>query len=148
MISGTGRAPWYEAARRELGVQEIVGRRHNPRILQYHQETRLKAPSDETAWCSSFMNWCFAQAGLRGTLSAAAASWKEWGQPCDVREDAVVVFGKHHPDAKGTGHVTLVDHLDDDGLHVWCLGGNQNNAVRVSRYLISDIVAARWPLVS
>lgn len=148
MISGSGRAPWFDAALRELGTHEIVGKRHNPRIVQYHQSTRLKAKDDETAWCSSFLNWCFEQAGLLGTQSAAAASWCEWGQPCHVHEDAVVVFGKHDPDAKGTGHVALVDHLDDDGEHVWVLGGNQRNSVCVARRRISDIVACRWPLVS
>jgi hypothetical protein len=65
-----------------------------------------------------------------------------------VREDAIVVFGKHDPDAKGTGHVAIVDHLDPDGEHVWVLGGNQQNAVNVARRRIADIVASRWPLVS
>lgn len=148
MLGSANRSPWYEAARRELGVHEIVGFRHNPRVLQYHQATRLKAVTDEVSWCSSFLNWVFDQAGLRGTLSAAASSWTTWGQPSHVCEDAVVVFDKHDPDAKGTGHVALVDHLDADGVHVWVLGGNQNNAVSVAKRKIADIVAARWPLVS
>jgi uncharacterized protein (TIGR02594 family) len=147
MINGAGRQPYFETARRELGVHEIVGLRHNPRVLQYHTYSRLKAKDDETAWCASFLNYCLETSGFTSTKSAAAASYKTWGQPCDVREDAIVVFGKHDPDAKGTGHVAIVDHLDDDGIHVWVLGGNQNNAVSVARRRIDDIVASRWPLV-
>lgn len=148
MVNGSGRAPWYDAARREIGVREKVGPKHNPRVLQYHQYARLRAVSDEVPWCAAFICFCLETSGLSSTRSAAAASYKSWGQPCDVREDAVVVFGKHDPDAKGTGHVALVDHLDPDGEHVWVLGGNQNNAVSVAKRRISDIVASRWPLVS
>jgi uncharacterized protein (TIGR02594 family) len=148
MINGSGRQPYYEIAKREIGVREIVGPKHNPRVLQYHQATRLKAATDETAWCAAFVCWCLEQAGFTSTRSAAASSYCTWGQPCDVREDAIVVFGKHDPDAKGTGHVAIVDHLDPDGEHVWVLGGNQQNAVNVARRRIADIVASRWPLVS
>lgn len=161
MIGSATRSPWFEAARRELGVREIVGAKHNLRVLQYHAETRLKALTDEVAWCSSFLNWVFAQVDMTPTRSAAASSWSTWGQTCPlfdgaflrpdglcIAPDAVLVFGKHDLDAKGTGHVALCDHIDPDGVHVWVLGGNQQNGVNVAKRRIADIVASRWPLVS
>lgn len=145
MLHGTGRQAYYEAARRELGTHEVVGLRHNPRVVWYHSFSKLKAKDDETAWCASFINAMLETTGFTPTRSAAAASYKEWGDPCDVREDAVVVFGKHDPDARGSGHVAIVDHVDDDGVHVWVLGGNQNNAVSVAKRKLADVVASRWP---
>lgn len=63
-------APWLEIARGELGQREIKGDAHNPRILEYHQSVRGKITSDETPWCSSFVNWAMEKAGIRGTDSA------------------------------------------------------------------------------
>ncbi|WP_224984859.1 TIGR02594 family protein [Geomonas agri] len=69
--------PWMGIARKEIGQKEVAGHRDNPRILSYHATTTLKATDDETPWCSSFVNWCLKQAGVKGTDSAAATSWVE-----------------------------------------------------------------------
>jgi hypothetical protein len=74
-----GNAPWMAIAMREQGQAEIKGPAANPRIIEYHAATTLRARSDETAWCSSFANWCMQQAGIPGTKSAAAISWMHWG---------------------------------------------------------------------
>jgi lysozyme family protein len=69
-------APWMDIAVAELGVHEdSLPGHHNTRILEYHQCTALKATTDETAWCSSFVNWVLSKAGRRGTNSALANSW-------------------------------------------------------------------------
>lgn len=50
------------------------------------------ARDDSTAWCSSFANWCVEQSGYRGSNSAAAESWKEWGEEMkEPRYGAIVV---------------------------------------------------------
>lgn len=74
---------WMDIARGETGQREVAGSRHNGRILEYHATTTLGARSDETAWCSSFVNWTMEKAGHRGTDSAAAISWKHWGDKVD-----------------------------------------------------------------
>ena len=53
---------------------------HNKRVIEYHSTTG-KAPNDETAWCSSFVNWSLKQVGIKGTNSAQAISWQimHWG---------------------------------------------------------------------
>lgn len=43
-------------AMKELGVRELAGSKHNPRIIEYHKATSLKATQDEVSWCSSFVN--------------------------------------------------------------------------------------------
>jgi len=63
-----------EIARAEIGTKEMQGKTANPRILEYHQTTKLKALSDEVAWCSAFVNWVLKQAGIEGTDSSLARS--------------------------------------------------------------------------
>ncbi len=138
--------PWLSIARREIGVKERPGSAHHPRILQYHASTRLRATTDEVPWCAAYVCWCLEQAGITSTRSAAAASYRTWGQSCELKDGAVVVFGKSDPDAAGTGHVAFCVGVDGDDVLV--LGGNQRNSVNVSRRPRSRIVAIRWPLVS
>lgn len=136
---------WLVRARRELGVTEIVGGRHNPRILEYHGATRLRATTDETAWCASFVAWALEQEGIRSTRSAAAASYKTYGRPSAPIPGAIILFGKHDPDAKGSGHVGFVNAAPV-GEWVEVLSGNCNNAVRLKKYRLDAAVAIRWPL--
>jgi hypothetical protein len=81
---------------------------------------------------------------VRSTKSAAAASFKDWGRPSLLNPGAVIVFGKHDPDAKGSGHVGFVNAFAD-GEWVEVLSGNQNNAVTLKKYRWADAVAVRWP---
>ena len=75
--------PWIAVAKEEVGVKEIAGKDHNPKIIEYHSLTSGKFQDDETPWCSSFVNWVMFQVGIKGTNSAGAYSWKDWGQKLD-----------------------------------------------------------------
>lgn len=115
-------------ARGELGTHEIRGARDNARVVEYHQTTTLRARDDETAWCSSFVNWSMAQAGIRGTDSAAARSWLNWGQAVPINADSVrpgdvIVFPRGNNPAQG--HVAIVSEVLDGG-RVRVVGGNQS----------------------
>lgn len=128
-----------DVARAELalGVAELPGAAHNPRILLYHATTTLAARDDETAWCSSFVNYCVEQAGLRGTRSAGARSWHDrgWGQDVTAAPEPgdIAVFGRTGGGARpGSGHVGF--WLADAGTHVRLLGGNQGNRISVEGY--------------
>ena len=52
--------------------------------MKYLQSTsagRDEARDDNTAWCSSFANWCMENgSSYHGTGSAAASSWLNWGE--------------------------------------------------------------------
>lgn len=146
LVSGdteTGEAAWMEVALREMdtGVDEVVGSSHNPRIIEYHQTTTLRSTDDETPWCSSFVNWCIEQTGAKGTRSAAARSWLNWGvQLDDPRRGSVVVFRRGtNPRA---GHVAFHWETGTDRLFV--LGGNQDNQVSIKSYPRADLLGLRW----
>jgi uncharacterized protein (TIGR02594 family) len=137
-----GKIPqWMLVAAQELGVSEIYGPRDNPRISLYHASTTLGSKPDEVAWCSSFVNWCVQQAGIKGTRSAAARSWDTWGHATDVNYGAVATV----PRTGGSGrHVFFIAGYTK--THVFGLGGNQGDKVSVVPYRISSLTAIRWPV--
>ena len=122
--------PWIAVAKEEVGVKEIAGKDHNPKIIEYHSLTSGKFQDDETPWCSSFVNWVMFQVGIKGTNSAGAYSWKDWGQKLDkpAYGSLAVVVNKN-----GTGHVGFVVAMTKNNNLV-ILGGNQKDEVRYSIY--------------
>jgi len=128
---------WISIAEREIGVREIRGESHNPRVLEYHSTTGAHFVTDEDPWCSSFVNWVMLQAGHRGTQRAQARSWANWGRPIEQPAfGSIVVFnwdGVH-------GHVGFVVARSGSGLRV--LGGNQNStSVNVSTFNVDRVLA-------
>lgn len=136
----TSSLTWYVVARRERGVKESIGLADNPRIVEYHAATTLRATDDEVPWCSSFVNWCVLQAGYKGTRSAAARSWMKWGTKIDTPvEGCIVVLTR-----LGGGHVGFYVGGHASGtIHI--LGGNQSDSVRVSGYLESRVLGYFMP---
>lgn len=131
-----------EIARAELGTKEIPGAGHNPRILEYHQTTQLQALRDEVPWCSAFVNWCLAQAGIEGTGSPMARSFLGWGAPLDHPLPGCVVVLKRG--RAPFGHVAFFVRWVKPGL-IEVLGGNQSDEVRLSVYRDSDVLGYRRP---
>ncbi len=128
-------APWFDIAVQEKGVKEIRGRVDNPRIVEYHQTTTLRATDDETPWCSAFVNWCMQQAGIQGTNSASSRSWRNWGKRLrEPRKGCIVCFN---------GHVGFYD--SERGRKIMILGGNQSNQVNIIPYSKSRVLTYRWP---
>lgn len=128
-----------DVARAELAldVREFPGREsHNPRITMYHATTTGGAAPDETAWCSSFANYCVEQAGLNGTRSKWARSWHDnggWGQTVTTSpQDGDIVVWRRHNQTEDGGHVGFF--IDDDQASIRVLGGNQGNRVSIMRY--------------
>ena len=132
---------WLAKALGELGVREVPGDKDNPRIIQYHAATTLRATSDEVPWCSSFVNWAMMAVGYVPTRSAAARSWATWGQAVPLQRGAIVVLSRGKSSA--SGHVGFLLHSDANGL--WILGGNQGNAVSVMSFPHARLIACRGP---
>lgn len=134
--------PWLDIAMGELGVSEFPGEQHNPRILEYHQSTSLRATDDETPWCASFVNWVLQKAGIVGTNNAQAKSFMTWGlKLATLRKGAIVVFKRG--DKEWQGHVGIVEQWE--GKHVWIVSGNHADGVQLAAYPIADILDIRWP---
>jgi uncharacterized protein (TIGR02594 family) len=144
--AGGGKAGWMNIARGEMGQREIAGSRDNARIVEYHDTTTLSANDDETPWCASFVNWTVEKAGFKGTDSAAAISWANWGDKVsgvgNAREGDVVVLRNK---ASGQEHVAFF--VKGSSGSVTLLGGNQSNQVKESTYSLSNynVVAVRRP---
>lgn len=144
---------WFNIAKAEEGVREMMGpERHNARILEYHRTTTLKASDDETPWCSSFVNWVMIQSGRKGTNSAAAKSWLDWGVSVKnpERGSIVVIKQKSGGASRATGsasgyHVGF--YVASTATHVKILGGNQDNQVRETNYSLKsfEIIGYRKP---
>lgn len=116
----------------ELNTREILGPRHNPRIIAYHATTKLKATTDEVAWCSSFANAVVTWSGFKGTDSAAALSWLDWGEPCAEPVLGCVAVYRRGDNPK-QGHVGFPVGRCTNG-DIALLAGNQGNEVSVDPY--------------
>lgn len=118
-----------EIASKEIGVKEKKGKANNPRIMQYAKETGFdNYKSDESHWCSLFMNWCAHKAGLERSYSLGARSWLRVGMGVTEPElGDVVIFWRVSRDS-WQGHVGLFNGFSRDG-RIYCLGGNQGDQV-------------------
>lgn len=134
---------WLRVAFSEVGVKEYPGGAAHPSIVRYHQSTHLDstmALSDETPWCSSFVNWCFEKVAINGTNSAWARSWLSWGTDLKYpRKGCVVVFSR----GTSSGHVAFF--LKEVGENILVIGGNQSNSVCEALYPKSRLLGYRWP---
>ncbi len=137
------RAPWLRVARAEIGVRSLPADASHPRIFEYHAGTNIAGYDDKVSWCSSFVHWTLAQAGIAGTGSALARSWLEWGAPlAEPRPGCVAVLWREAPQS-WKGHVGFFVRADGDDVVL--LGGNQLESVREHRYPRAQVLGYRWP---
>jgi uncharacterized protein (TIGR02594 family) len=149
----TAVASWMATAVAELGVhEESLPGQHNRRIIEYHSTTTLRATDDETPWCSSFVNWVMKTAGYRGTNSAAAKSWLDWGIKLTTPQNGAIVVIKRKK--SGTDHATGSSSgfhvgfwVSETSTHIRLLGGNQSDQVKYSNFSLSgyEVKGYRWP---
>ncbi len=132
---------WYAIAVKEIGVKEITGEKHNPRILEYHSTTSLKASTDEISWCAAFVNWCLKKANVRGTNLANARSFLTWGKSVtEPKKGDICVFWRGRVDS-WQGHVGF--YAGETSTHILVLGGNQGNEVCIKKYPKSQLLEFR-----
>ncbi len=140
---------WMKVAQAEIGQKEISGAQSNGKIIQYHASTTLKASSDETAWCSSFVNWVLKKSNIKGTGSAAAASWITWGESSSGKSGAIAVIRNAsvaNSSLTSTGnHVGFL--VKETPTHYLLLGGNQSDQVKISSFPKKSwtLRGYRWP---
>ena len=128
----------------QFGVTEIVGKEHNPIIVKYSNDIGYKGVvDDETAWCSIFINWCAMKSGLERSGKLDARSWLKVGEEIKKPQpEDVVIFWRGDP--KGwKGHVGMFINYSEDKKFINCLGGNQNNQVKISPYTIDKLLGFR-----
>lgn len=128
----------------EIGVNEISGPKANETILNYAKDCGFKDyTSDETAWCSLFVNWVAHKAGMKRSNSLAARSWLLEGVPTNHPEPGdIVVFWRESVNS-WKGHVGVFMGFSMNGSRIYCLGGNQGNQVSVTAYPTSQLLGFR-----
>lgn len=133
--------PWLTLATKYLGQHEILGRKDNQFILDCFKHTSYHAGHDEVPWCAAFICRMLDETKMKSTNSAAANSFASYGEKCDLKPGAILVFKW----ASGEHHVTMCHHVVDDH-YVACLGGNQSDMVKISVYNRVFIQSIRWPV--
>ena len=138
--------PWLDVAIKEIGVKEYPDANNNhPRIQAYLATVNgldaIQKSTDETAWCSCFMNWCVEQVQINGTDSARAKSWGNWRKEVAIENAQVgdlAVFDRRSATASG-GHVGIVIEVNDARDEILVLGGNQSSSVSYSWYPVDGV---------
>lgn len=140
--------PWYEEARRLVGVREVAGSGSAPEILAFAKTIDIDYPSDDIPWCGLFVGHCIGATLGDEPLPAnplGARAWLGFGQPCEPQLGAVLVFWRESK-TSFKGHVGFYHGEEPDNFHV--LGGNQSDAVSVVKMPRSRFLGARWPLTA
>lgn len=135
--------PWMPVAMAELGIRRHPPGSINPRIVEYNNQTNLVGYDDKISWCSSFVNWRMTHVGIRGTGSALARSWLEWGRPLERPVYGCIAILTRDDPASWKGHVGFYLRHDDE--QVYLFGGNQLEEVRELAYPLNEVIGYRWP---
>jgi uncharacterized protein (TIGR02594 family) len=147
MVAAPVAPPWLTLARSFIGTREVVGPKHSPVIMGWIQKLGakvlgIKVVDDETAWCGTFVAFCMFAVGLPAPpIAVRASAWGDWGRElAGPRLGCILVFTR-----AGGGHVGF--YIGEDVSHFHVLGGNQGNAVSITR-IAKDRLAKggmRWP---
>ena len=133
---------WYREAETYRGIREGRGAKNNPQVLAFYKKAyNAGIKADSVPWCAAFVGACLEDSGYRSTRSLLARSYLNWGKKCKPKRGAIVVFKRGN--SSWQGHVGFVERVTR--THVYCLGGNQRDAVNVSRYPRSKVLGFRWP---
>lgn len=138
-------AEWMPYARSLIGVREIPGSRHSSAIMGWikglgSRKLGITVKDDETPWCGTFAAHVMDHVGITPPpIAVRASAWSEWGRGLlNPRVGCILTFTR-----QGGGHVGFYVGQDDTHLHV--LGGNQGNAVSITRIAKDRLSAMRWP---
>lgn len=126
-----------------LGTREIKGAKHNETILSWANETGLDKvySSDEIAWCGLFVAMVIKRSGREPVENPLwARNWATWGAKADKGMLGDILVFKRN----SGGHVGIYIAEDSSCFHV--LGGNQSDAVTITRIEKSRCIAIRRPL--
>lgn len=133
-----------DIARRFIGVREDPGIQANPIIIAMMRVSKSSFVSDETPWCSAFINQVCWLLDLTRTGSLRARSWLRIGQVLTIEEARpgfdIVVLWRISPQSE-SGHVGFYVSQTADTV-VLC-GGNQNDAVCEMEYPKDRILGVR-----
>ena len=137
---------YLQHAFKDIGLKEIKGDKHNPRIIDAFAKIGHKwLNTDEYAWCAAIVGLWFVELNLPIPKNAFRAfSWKDYGEKAELELGAIVVLNR-----QGGGHVGLLTGISKDGTSIRLLGVNQGDAVCEAWFKINGtrrIEAVRKPV--
>lgn len=131
-----------QIAKDSIGLKEIPGAKHNSTIQSWLARLGAWWRDDETPWCGVFVAHCMKEAGLPVPQHwMRAKAWADYGsnlRSTHVAPGAILVFAR-----QGGGHVGF--YAGEDSTYFYVLGGNQGNAVTISKIAKARCIAIRWP---
>ena len=136
---------WLTWARGEIGTREVIGAKHNARVVGYWDigKVALDVNDDETPWCAAFACAAIESAGYRSPRTGRARGF-EPGVRCLIADKvlgAIVVLSSDRGPA--SGHVGFLEAVSPGRVHL--LGGNQGNQVSIASFPADRVVHVLWP---
>lgn len=139
---------WIVTARSLIGKVEdgpaVVDLAHKLAAIYPEYAPYLRLVHDDTPWCGEFVAYCLAANGIRPQFVQDssdtndflwAQSWRKFGTAVDDPQVGdILVFARH---------VTF--YVGEDATHYLCLGGNQSDAVNITRFRKESCEAIRRP---
>ena len=127
-MMGGGQAAALGLASRYLGMNETTDRQA---IAAFLKAGGMGIDPKLEAWCAAFVNSALQQSGIRGSGSAVANSFQNWGAGVPVNQAMpgdVVLETKGKPPGATGGHVGLATGKFSGGK-IGMLSGNSSNKV-------------------
>lgn len=141
-VKSTSDLPWMAAA---LAVKGLHEDRNIKTLKAWFTKSVQWIDPREVAWCGAFVETChkIADPDIETPDNPLGArNWGKFGVACPPIFGATLTFwrGKR---SGWTGHVGFYYGEDKTAFHV--LGGNQSNAVTVTRIDKGRLLESRWP---
>jgi len=134
--------PWMAEAARLKGLHEA---RDTARLKAWFDRSVAWIDPREIPWCGAFVATVMRKWRHDIDLPAnplGARNWGRFGHSCTPQLGAVLTFWRGSRSG-WKGHVGFYWGEDDTAYHV--LGGNQSDAITVTRIAKSRLLEARWP---
>lgn len=139
-----GDPAWLVEALKLDGIKEVPGADHNPEVVKLFAEAgKPGIVDDETAWCAAFVGAMLRRAGYLSTGTLLARDYLKLGHAItNPKRGDIVVFPRGN--SEWQGHVAFIAAIDKEWIYAF--GGNQNNAVNITRYARKNAIGFRRPV--
>lgn len=141
----------FDLAQRFVGIKEIAGTASNPQILAMLRLDGDWPDGDHVPWCGAFLSYIAWLLRLPRSKSLSARSWLNIGTPITIEEaeagNDVVILKRSGENQPGPAELNAPGHTGffagREGSNVLILGGNQSDAVNISRFPVERILGIR-----
>lgn len=121
---------WLDQAKNYIGIDEDDD---EDKVIGLSKTAGTPIESSETPWCAIFVNAILAMVGLNTTGTMRARDFIDYGEACEEKVGAIVVYKSH------VGFVPEIGKV---------LGGNQSDGVNIgNQEWYGKPIAYRWPSI-